>query len=113
MRTGNGSARVRVIGAAFAALAAASVGASDPERGQRKSVACVACHGPVGISPNPTFPHIAGQHATYLQMQLDNFRSGERYHPLMTPIAQTLTDQDIADLAMYYSSIGPLAEAQR
>ena len=104
--------RVRLIAAAVAALAATAVNANDPGRGRQKSVACVACHGPAGISPNPTFPHIAGQHATYLQMQLDNFRTGERYHPLMTPIAQTLTDQDIADLAMYYSSIGPLAEAQ-
>lgn len=102
--------------AAIAAVlisAPAVVDANDPDRGQQKSVACVACHGPIGISANPTFPHLAGQHATYLQEQLDNFRTGERYHPLMTPIAQTLSEQDISDLAIYYSLIGPLAGAEQ
>lgn len=86
--------------------------ASDAERGHAKSAVCVACHGPIGISPNPLFPHIAGQQAAYLEMQLEHFRSGERYHPLMTPIAQTLSTQDISDLATYFSSIGPLAGAE-
>lgn len=79
------------------------------EVGQTKSMQCVACHGAAGISTNPTFPHLAGQHATYLEMQLENFRTGERYHPLMTPVAQSLTQQDIADLSDYFSRVGPLA----
>ena len=54
------------------------------------------------------FPHLAGQNASYLEIQLENFRSGERYHPLMTPIAQSLSRQDVIDLAIYYSRIGPL-----
>jgi cytochrome c553 len=90
----------------------AATNASDAERGQNKSAACIACHGAIGISQNPMFPHIAGQQATYLEMQLENFRNGERYHPLMTPIAQSLSAQDIADLAVYYSRIGPLAGAE-
>jgi cytochrome c553 len=96
---------------AAAAFAWSAAGANDVERGQSKSAACIACHGPVGISQNPMFPHIAGQQATYLEMQLENFRTGERYHPLMTPIAQTLSEEDISDLAVYYSRIGPLAGA--
>lgn len=80
-------------------------------QGRTKSLQCVACHGPTGISPNPMFPHLAGQNASYLEIQLENFRSGERYHPLMTPIAQSLSRQDVVDLAAYFSRIGPLAAA--
>lgn len=75
-------------------------------RGEAKSLECVACHGPAGVSPNPTFPHLAGQNATYLQMQLDHFQSGKRYHPLMTPVAKSLSTRDMADLAIYFSRIG-------
>jgi cytochrome c553 len=105
----NDVSRRIVATAVFVCSAAAQ--ANDPERGQSKSAACVACHGPIGISPNPTFPHIAGQQATYLQIQLEHFKTGERYHPLMTPIAQNLSEQDIADLAVYFSSIGSFAGA--
>lgn len=82
-----------------------------PPIGQTKSLQCVACHGPSGISPNPMFPHLAGQNASYLEIQLENFKSGERYHPLMTPVAQALSQEDVADLAAYFSRIGPLAGA--
>lgn len=97
--------------AAFASSAAAASG--DTARGREKSALCVACHGLEGIAPNPTFPHISGQNAAYLQVQLEAFREGSRYHALMTPVAQSLSDEDIADLASYFSSIGPLAAAFR
>lgn len=79
--------------------------------GRTKSLQCVACHGPTGVSPNPMFPHLAGQNASYLEIQLERFKSGERYHPLMTPVAQSLSRADIIALATYYSHIGPLAAA--
>lgn len=81
----------------------------DPQRGARKSLQCAACHGPVGVTQNPMFPHLAGQNATYLEIQLENFRSGQRYHPLMTPIAESLSAREMRDLAAYFSSIGPLS----
>jgi len=107
------TARTVTSAAAAAMLSAASVAPSaqpsaEPA-GATKSLRCVACHGPSGISPNPTFPHLAGQNATYLEIQLENFKSGERYHPLMTPVAQELSREDIAELARYFSRIGPLA----
>lgn len=77
--------------------------------GQEKSMQCVACHGAAGISTNPMFPHLAGQHAAYLEAQLDRFQTGERYHPLMTPVAQSLSRRDMQELAIYFSRIGPLA----
>jgi cytochrome c553 len=98
--------------ALVALLASTQSRAQDMERGQAKSIDCVACHGAGGISPNPMFPHLAGQNAAYLEMQLENFRSGAREHPLMTPVAQSLSSEDIVDLATYFSSIGPLANVQ-
>jgi cytochrome c553 len=82
------------------------------EEGRNKAIQCVACHGADGVAPNPTFPHLAGQNAAYLAIQLERFRSGERYHPLMTPVAQSLSDADIEDLAAYYSELRPWTEAR-
>jgi cytochrome c553 len=79
--------------------------------GRQKAAQCVACHGMEGFAPNPTFPHLAGQNAAYLEVQLRQFRAGERYHPLMTPIAETLSDRDIDELAAYYSELQPQSEA--
>ena len=90
-------------------LSSAPAIAEDEMRGQGRTTECVACHGVSGISDNPMFLHLAGQNAAYLHMQLDNFRDGTRYHPLMTPVAQSLTDQEISDLAEYFSSLRPLA----
>jgi cytochrome c553 len=69
------------------------------------SARCVACHGVVGIAENPTFPHLAGQNAAYLEMQLERFRSGQRYDPLMTPIAQSLAAEELPALARYFESL--------
>ena len=97
---------IRMWIAAFAVLASAAtpVVAQDLERGQAKSRECIACHGARGVTDNPTFPNIAGQNAAYLGIQLANYRSGARYHSLMTPIAQSLSEQDLRDLAAYFSS---------
>lgn len=89
-------------------LAFAPLTAQDEARGEGRSTECVACHGTRGVSENPMFPHLAGQNAPYLQIQLENFRDGTRYHPLMTPVAQSLTDQEIRELAEYFSNIGSL-----
>lgn len=97
--------------ALFALLASMQANGQEVVTGEAKAAECVACHGVRGVSPNPTFPHLAGQNAGYLEMQLENFRSGERYHPLMTPVAESLSPQDVRDLAQYFSSIGPLASA--
>jgi cytochrome c553 len=56
------------------------------------------------------FPHLAGQNAAYLEIQLKQFKTGERYHPLMTPVAEALSDQDIDDLAAYYSALQPWSD---
>ncbi|WP_274423700.1 c-type cytochrome [Chelativorans sp. YIM 93263] len=83
----------------------------DLVSGREKAQQCVACHGPGGVAPNPTFPHLAGQNAAYLEIQLEYFKNGQRFHPVMTPVAEALTPQDIEDLSAYFSAVGPLADA--
>ncbi len=75
------------------------------EAGQALASRCAACHGPEGKSQNPLWPHLAGQQAGYLAKQLKAFRSGERQDPLMSAQAAPLSDEQIADLAAYFSSL--------
>ena len=81
--------------------------AGNAEAGQAKSATCMACHGANGISANPEWPHLAGQHASYVVKQLKHFKAGERNNPLMMPMAMMLSDQDVEDLAAYFSAQTP------
>ena len=101
--------------AKFAALALAAVlgwtgsahAAGNVEAGQAKSATCMACHGMDGNSANPEWPSLAGQHSSYIVKQLKHFKSGERQNALMSPMAMILSDQDMEDLAAYFSSQTP------
>jgi cytochrome c553 len=79
----------------------------DAKAGETKAAACVACHGPGGNSLSPTFPKLAGQGAPYIVKQLGKFKSGERVNPVMQPQAANLSDQDMQDLAAYFSTQKP------
>jgi len=101
---------------AFAAFAigtlVSSAGASMAESadGLKKSAICASCHGPVGVSPNPTYPNIAGQNPLYIEYALRAYRSGERggtQAGMMYTVTQALSDTDIKDLAAYYGSLAP------
>ncbi|MEJ2529961.1 MAG: c-type cytochrome [Gammaproteobacteria bacterium] len=76
----------------------------DAAAGKAKSVVCMACHGPDGNSVNPVWPKLAGQHPSYILKQLHDFKSGARKNDLMSPMAAPLTEQEMADLAAYFSS---------
>jgi cytochrome c553 len=78
--------------------------AGTVEAGQAKSATCMACHGMDGNSANPEWPSLAAQHPSYILKQLKHFKSGERQNPLMSPMAMILTDQDMEDLAAYFSA---------
>jgi cytochrome c553 len=80
----------------------------DATRGATKAAVCSACHGPNGNSTSPEWPRLAGQNAVYIVEQLRLFRSGVRNNPVMKPLASTLSDQDIDDLAVYYEAQTPL-----
>jgi cytochrome c553 len=75
--------------------------------GATKSAVCSACHGPNGNSTNAEWPRLAGQSAVYVAEQLRLFRSGARTNPVMMPMATGLSDQDIADIAVYYETQTP------
>ena len=79
--------------------------AGDVEKGKAKAAICIACHGPKGISLSPIWPNLAGQKEKYLIKQLKDFKSGKRKEPTMAPIIATLTEEDIKNLAAYYSSL--------
>jgi cytochrome c553 len=91
------------------ALVGAAVGApavaQDAAAGRRMAVACQACHGLDGLSKLPEAPHIAGQPVLYLERSLRAYRSGERRNEAMSVVARTLGDEEIRNLAAYYSSI--------
>jgi len=82
--------------------------AYDAGAGRQKAEAvCAACHGKEGRSQQATVPSLAGQHNDYIVLALYQFRAGHRPSPLMAPIAATLTDADLGNLAAYYSALTP------
>jgi cytochrome c553 len=81
--------------------------AGDIESGKAKAGVCAACHGGNGISQIPMYPNLAGQKEQYLVIQLKAFRAKERNNMVMAPMAAALSDDDIANLAAYYSSLNP------
>jgi cytochrome c553 len=98
-----------VTGMALIACAGGAA-AGDAEAGKEKSAMCAGCHEIAGYrTAYPTVytvPKLAGQSAEYIVAALEAYKSGARKHPSMTAIAATLSAQDMADLAAYYSGAG-------
>lgn len=86
-----------------------AVAAGNPTAGETKSLACHACHGPDGVSINDLWPNLAGQKRGYLEKQLKAFRDGSRQDPVMAIFAKPLSDEDIADIAAFYSGLSGVA----
>ena len=100
-----------VIGLAIAPmLSIAQDVKGDAGAGSKKVAMCIGCHGlPNYQASFPEVykvPKIAGQNARYIASALAAYRKGERKHPTMRAIAGSLSDQDIADLAAFYSQLG-------
>ncbi|MCF7965132.1 MAG: cytochrome c4 [Methylobacter tundripaludum] len=72
--------------------------------GKQKAESCASCHGENGNSMVATFPKLAQQHSSYLELQLRSFKDGSRNDPMMSAMAQTLNDADIADISAYYAA---------
>jgi cytochrome c553 len=92
--------------AALPALAQAPAGSA--ERGKQLTYTCQGCHGVTGYKnayPAYSVPKITGQSADYLSAALNEYRSGARKHPTMRAQAQSFSEQDIADIAAYLSSL--------
>ena len=82
----------------------------DAAAGATKNAMCIGCHGIKGYQASfpevYKVPMISGQSAKYIAASLNAYKKGERKHPTMRGISETLTDQDIADLSAYYSVSG-------
>ena len=78
---------------------------ADTVAGKAKAQPCSVCHGTTGISTLPDAPNLAGQPAIYLSNQLHAYRNGDRRHEVMSLVAKGLSDDEIADLAAWFSSI--------
>ena len=86
-----------------------AIAAGDIEAGANKVSMCVGCHGipnyKTAFPKTYRVPRIAGQKVEYLVSALKAYREGQRNHPSMKAVAGSMTDQDIADIAVYYSSL--------
>ena len=90
---------------AFASSAFAQT-PGDPARGKDLANTCLGCHGVPGYRnayPNYSVPKLEGQHPEYIVLALQSYRSGERSHLTMHSQASSLSDQDMADIAAYFS----------
>ncbi|MEQ1619837.1 MAG: c-type cytochrome [Methylococcales bacterium] len=74
------------------------------DAGKQKSASCAGCHGQDGNSQLPTYPKLAQQHASYLIQQLKAFKEDKRKNPIMSPLAKTLSDEDITEIADFYAA---------
>ncbi len=80
--------------------------AADSRAGRAKVAGvCQACHGMDGLSKNPEAPNLAGQIENYLVKALTEYRSEARKNETMNIVAKELTDEEIANVAAYYSAI--------
>ncbi|CAM3416046.1 c-type cytochrome [Paracidovorax anthurii] len=96
------------------AVACVTFGASaqeikgDPKAGEGKIAMCIGCHGIPGYQASfpevHKVPMISGQGARYIAAALESYKKGDRRHPTMRGIADSLSEQDIADVAAYYAA---------
>jgi len=84
-----------------------AIAAPDAASGKAKSQTCFACHGVNGIGSAPNIPHIAAQPSLSIFYQLVQFREGMRKGGGMEVFAKPLSDDDIRDIAAYFSALPP------
>ncbi|MCR6650339.1 MAG: cytochrome c4 [Cellvibrionaceae bacterium] len=98
------SLRIFLLTLGFATLAPAALAAGDAKKGETLVSTCAACHGADGNSPAPTFPKLAGLGEKYITKQLIDIKSGARVIPEMTGLLNNSSEQDLADMAAFYSA---------
>jgi len=90
-----------------AAAPAAAAPAGDPAKGRAKTQMCEGCHGIPGwrtaFPEVYSVPKLGGQNPNYIVAALKEYRAGERTHPSMRAVASNLSDEDMANVAAYYS----------
>ncbi|RNF83378.1 c-type cytochrome [Montanilutibacter psychrotolerans] len=93
---------------AAAAASTATAPTGNAETGRQLTYTCQGCHGVEGYKnayPNYHVPRIGGQSTAYLTNALTDYKKGTRKHPTMQAQAQSFSDQDIADIAAFLSTL--------
>ena len=103
--------RFWVLAVAFMLMAAPGLTAAEGnvELGRSKAYTCLGCHGVEGYrNAYPSFrvPRLGGQHSEYLVSALKAYANGDRQHATMQALAETLTEQDMLDIAAYFEAVG-------
>jgi cytochrome c553 len=101
------SVLVPLLALAVSAAALDANAAGNAEEGKKKFYTCTGCHGIAGYKnayPNYSVPKVGGQNEAYLVASLNAYRTGERKHATMRAQAQSLSDQDIADIAAFLAA---------
>lgn len=93
------------LGAALAFASTQLLASGSIENGKQKAATCFACHGVDGNAVDPQYPRLAGQYNLYLQQALHEYKDGQRNNPIMKGMVATLSQQDIEDVAAYFSSL--------
>jgi cytochrome c553 len=92
-------------GAVLAFASTQLLAADNIANGKQKAATCFACHGTDGNSVDPQYPRLAGQYNEYLQQALHEYKTGQRDNAIMKGFVATLSEQDIQDVAAYFSSL--------
>jgi cytochrome c553 len=76
----------------------------DVEAGRARAQVCAACHGADGNAPSPEVPSLAGQTWRYLYVQLRDYKEGRRTNPIMSPMAQPLSRDDMIAISNFFAA---------
>ncbi len=98
--------KIAIVVALVSGLTGIVHASGDVEAGKAKAASCIACHGADGnsLAATPNFPNLAGQSASFLYKQLNDFKSGKRKDPTMNAMVLPLDDQGMQDVAAFFSS---------
>ena len=80
------------------------IGPGDPVAGRDKAALCYGCHGEDGNGTDPQYPKLAGQYGIYIAKQMRNYLASTRSHQVMSGMAASVSDADLADIAAYFAS---------
>ena len=105
----------KIVLAAMLVLPSLALAGGNPEAGKAKAAqVCGACHGPEGNKPSASDqPLLAGQYPDYIVRALSDYKSGKRSNPIMKGFADTLSKQDMEDVAAWFSSQQPAVRTAR
>lgn len=78
---------------------------ADAAAGARRAAICMSCHGKDGHAVVDGYPHLAGQNRQYLEKAISAYRNGQRKDPVMSAMAEPLTDEEIRNIAAYFSTL--------